>query len=57
MKIAICEEFMKESSRIRIVFATEAFGMGVDIPDIRRVVHVGPPRTIESELYTVLHFT
>jgi len=30
------------------VFATEALGMGVDISDIRRIIHIGPPYSIES---------
>ena len=28
---------------VRIVFATNALGMGVNIPNIRRVVHYGIP--------------
>lgn len=34
---------------IRLLFATEAYGMGTDSSDIRRVIHVGPPATIESK--------
>jgi ATP-dependent DNA helicase RecQ len=33
---------------IRIVFATGAFGMGVDIPDIRGVVHFLLPESLEQ---------
>ena len=32
----------------RVVFATVAIGMGVNIPDVRHVIHIGPPRTLES---------
>ena len=32
---------------IRLVIATVAFGMGLDIPDITQVVHVGLPAEIE----------
>ncbi|KAF2174427.1 P-loop containing nucleoside triphosphate hydrolase protein [Zopfia rhizophila CBS 207.26] len=42
-KKAILDEFRKPDSNIRVVFATEAIGMGVDIPDVRRVVLYGFP--------------
>jgi superfamily II DNA/RNA helicase len=31
-----------------VVFATKAFGMGVDIPDIRKTIHYGLPSSFES---------
>jgi ATP-dependent DNA helicase RecQ len=37
-----------ERGEIRVVFATNAFGMGVDIPDIRVVVHYLIPESIEQ---------
>lgn len=32
----------------RVVFATGAFGMGVDIPDIRGVIHFLLPESLEQ---------
>ena len=40
------DEFM--SGRARVAVATNAFGMGVDRSDVRAVVHVDLPRTLEG---------
>lgn len=37
-----------EAGDVRIVFATGAFGMGVDIPDIRGVIHFLLPESLEQ---------
>jgi superfamily II DNA helicase RecQ len=29
-----------------VIVATSALGMGVDIPDIRSIIHLGRPRTL-----------
>ena len=39
--------FTRES-QLRVVVATVAFGLGVDCPDVREMVHVGAPDDIES---------
>jgi ATP-dependent DNA helicase RecQ len=36
------------SRAVDVVVATNAFGMGIDRPDIRAVVHVQPPASIEA---------
>jgi ATP-dependent DNA helicase RecQ len=36
------------SKDFRVVVATSAFGMGVDFPDIRQVIHVGYPGSVEA---------
>jgi superfamily II DNA helicase RecQ len=43
-KKEILEDF--QSGLVRVVVATSALGMGVDIPDIRLIVHVDEPRSL-----------
>jgi ATP-dependent DNA helicase RecQ len=45
-KLTILEQF--ETGQVKIVFATSAFGMGIDIRDIRVVVHYLVPESIEQ---------
>ena len=33
---------------LRVICATVAFGMGIDCPDVRVVIHLGPPQDVES---------
>jgi ATP-dependent DNA helicase RecQ len=42
----IQEDFTQ--GRMKVVVATSAFGMGVDIPDIRRVIHYDLPGSLEA---------
>ncbi len=40
--------FKKMDGKLRLVIATTAFGMGIDCPDIRRVIHWGIPTNLEE---------
>ncbi len=56
MYTSVTDQYIKEEiiklftmeSKLRIVVATIAFGMGIDCKDIREVVHVGAPDDVES---------
>ena len=39
------------SGQVRLIFATEVFRMGADIKDIRRVIHITCPSSIETYLH------
>ena len=45
-KKVLCE-FLKRDSKMRLVVATCALGMGVDIPDVELIIHYGIPTEIE----------
>lgn len=45
-RMNVVEQF--KNGDINIVFATNAFGMGIDIPDIRVVIHYMIPESIEQ---------
>ena len=45
-RAGVQDDFM--AGRIRVVVATVAFGLGIDKPDIRFIVHFVPPASLES---------
>jgi ATP-dependent DNA helicase RecQ len=45
-KAKVIEKY--KTDELLTVFATSAFGMGIDIPDIRGVIHYRPPESIEQ---------
>eukprot|EP01043_Picozoa_sp_COSAG02_P008478 COSAG02_NODE_272_length_26345_cov_761.363179_5_plen_1026_part_00 len=38
--------FMRDQSPV--VVATVAYGLGIDKPDVRQIIHYGPPKTLEA---------
>ena len=47
-KKLILESMLTPNGTCRILFCTTAFGMGVDVPNIRTVIHFGPPGDIDD---------
>lgn len=47
-KDEVLHSFSKKESVLRLVIATTAFGMGIDCPNIRKVIHWGVPSTLEE---------
>ena len=46
-KNVLCK-FLKRDSKMRLVVATRALGMGVDIPDVELIIHYGIPTEVDS---------
>ena len=44
----IVQEFCKPGTYLRVIVATTAFGMGIDCPDISRVINYGTPNSLEE---------
>ena len=44
----IMDELVNNKCKHRVFFVTVAFGIGIDCPNIRRVVHLGVPYTMEE---------
>lgn len=47
-KECIIAQFSKVNSVLRVVIATTSFGMGIDSPNIRKIIHWGVPENLEQ---------
>jgi len=50
MKEAVGRDMANPQGDIKLLFATQAYSMGTDSPNIARIIHIGPPKNIESKL-------
>ena len=41
----VLESIVDPTGMVRLVFATSALGMGVNLPNIRRIIHLGIPNS------------
>lgn len=48
VKNIILRQFQQPDSTLRVLVATVAFGMGIDCPNIRRIIHWGCPEDVET---------
>ena len=47
-KEVVLESLVKTDGVVRIVFATIALGMGIDLRDVNTIIHYGAPRNLED---------
>ena len=48
LKTKVLDNFVPMDGPVRVVVATTALGMGVNIPNVERVCHFGIPDTVEE---------
>ena len=53
LKTKIVEAFVRSDSVLRVVVATTAFGISINSPNVRRIVHWGPPESISMYVQQV----
>ena len=53
LRCKIVSDITVPDSLLRVVVATTAFGMGIDSPNVRRVIHWGPPSSIATYVQEV----
>ncbi len=44
----VLNSFTSVDNTLRLVIATTAFGLGIDCPDIRTIIHWGMPSSVEE---------
>ena len=47
VKASILSSFCANHSHLRLVIATVAFGMGIDCPNVQKIIHWSPPSDVE----------
>lgn len=55
VKNSIVLAFTKPDSCLRIVIAMVAFGMGLDAPNVTRIIHFGPSESVEAYIQETGH--
>lgn len=48
----IFHQISSEDSPLRIILASSALGMGADFGRVERIVHAGPPKSIEGNFFS-----
>lgn len=46
---AIIKTLSEDEPVIRLLFSTIALGMGCDLRHVKRIIHAGPPSTLEGK--------
>ena len=44
------ESFKEDNGNIRVVLASSALSMGINFPDVKYVIHMGPARTVVDHI-------
>lgn len=47
LRFSLANDLSMKNGKIKLLFATEAYGMGTDAPDIHQIIHIGPPSSLE----------
>ena len=54
-KDRLTNDLVNNVCKARVLFVTVAFGLGIDLPSIRRIVHIGVPHTMEEYFHEIGH--